>query len=88
MVRENPGMRVSQLYRDVTDGEPGVSQIDTPSAHASAYDEALGRVHPRISETAVQSAKSHVRGRRNIFSTCVFVGLAQHIRQYTYEWWR
>src|SRR6266446_3581352 len=85
MVRENTRMRVSQLHRDVADGEPRVSQVDVSSEHASADDETLRRIQPRVSETAIERTESHVCARCNIFGACVLVGLVQSICQHIYE---
>ncbi len=88
MVRKNARVRISELYRDVTDGEPRVSQVDITSEYTSADDETLGRIHPRISETAIERTESHVCARRNIFCACVLVGLVQCISENIYEWCR
>lgn len=85
MVREDARVSVSELYRDVTDSEPCVSQVDTAPEYSSAYDETLGRIQPSISEAAIKCTKGNVCARRNIFGSGVLVWLAQSVGQDIHE---
>jgi hypothetical protein len=85
MVREDPRVSVSELYRDVTDSESCVSQVDTSPEHSSAYDETLGRIQPSISEAAIKRTESNVCARRNIFGSGVLVWLVQSVGQDIHE---
>src|SRR6266404_3134449 len=85
MVRKNARVRVSQLHRDVPDGKSHVSQVDISSKHTSADDETLGRIHPRISETAIERAKSDFCARCDILGACVVMRLVESIRQHIHE---
>ena len=79
LVREDPGVGVSQLRRNVSDRESNVLEIEISSEDVRADNKTLGGIQSRASEAPVQTADRYTRSRCNRLGAGILVWLSKRV---------